>query len=59
MRIDHIFFELETFLRDQKAHAKLRGPRMRYNFEYCNGRLEAKIKELRESLEKINYVEVD
>jgi hypothetical protein len=59
MRLDHVFFELETFIRDERADAKLRGPRLRPHIEFWIKQLEVKLTEIRSDLEKINYVEVD
>lgn len=59
MRLDHVFFELDSFIRSERADAKLRGPRLRPHIEFMLKQLEKKVEQIRGQLEKINYLEVD
>jgi hypothetical protein len=57
MRLHHVFFELDAFVRDLKANAKIAGPRTRKYHEFFSASLEAQISKIKLDLQKINYFE--
>jgi hypothetical protein len=59
MRIDHIFFELDSFIRDVRANAEIALPTTKKYGRFFAKELETRVAAIRSELTKINYEEVD
>ena len=59
MRLQFIFLELDAYLRDLRANAKLTGPRTYKYHEFFARDLEEKLKAIQNALPTVNYLEVD